>query len=197
MADDLRRLAGRFAGPGRLVAIGLRTARGRPPVRVAQAEAVAGGGLVGDRGFRRPAEADAALAGARRKRQVTLIQAEHLPVIAALAGLPGDGLSVLQQGLLLRRNLVVAGLNLLAARSLFKDRPLQLRIGQGEAAVLLEVTGPCDPCSQMEALLGPGGWNAMRGHGGVTARVLQGGWLHEGDVLACVPGAAPGAGASG
>ncbi len=98
---------------------------------VYDALAVAGKGLVGDR-----------YAGASGKRGMTLIQAEHLPVIAALAG--HDRVAAA----LLRRNIVVSGLPVIA----LKGR--RFRIGE----VLLEGTDSCDPCSRMEAALGPGGY---------------------------------------
>ncbi|MDZ5461408.1 MOSC domain-containing protein [Azohydromonas lata] len=164
----LRELVARVPAPGRLEEIWLRTARGTAAVGVAEAVAMDGRGLQGDR--------SAAGRGGGR-RQVTLIQAEHLPVLAALLGRPALPAS------LLRRNLVVSGLNLLAARSPLPAVPLRLWLGD---EVELEITGPCEPCSRMEEALGPGGYAAMRGHGGVTARVLRGGRLRVGDAVRCV-----------
>lgn len=141
--------------------IGLRTGHRAPVQVVNSARAEEGRGLLGDRYAQSPGT----------KRQVTLLQAEHLPLIAALTGhaaLPPEWL---------RRNLVISGINLLA----LKDRPF--RIG----AVLLEGTGLCHPCSRMEEVLGPGGYNVMRGHGGITARVLQGGEIRVRDAVMFAP----------
>ena len=109
-------------------------------------------------------------AGRSGKRQVTLLQAEHLSAVASMLGIervmPGQ----------LRRNIVVRGLNLLA----LKNKSFQL----GEA--ILEYTGACQPCSRMETTLGFGGYNAMRGHGGITARVLHAGMVNVGDACSLI-----------
>lgn len=160
---ELHRLMTRFPRAGEVRWIGLRPARDVPMREVESAEAVAGRGLVGDR-YR----------SGSGKRGITLIQAEHLPAIAALAG--RDALAPAT----LRRNLVVAGLPLIALKG------LRFRIGE----VLCEGIGPCDPCSRMEDALGPGGYNAMRGHGGLCARILEGGTLRVGDAVVRVEDAA-------
>ena len=162
---DLRALTHRFPRAGRLEAILLRPRRGTRAIAVDRADAIAGRGLDGDR--------SAALEPGT-KRQVTLMSVEHLALIAAWLG------RVAIDPVDLRRNLVVSGLNLIAARSPFADRPLRLQIGD---AVVLELTGPCDPCSRMEEALGAGGYNAMRGHGGMTARIVRGGAIAVGDAV--------------
>lgn len=154
--SDLHRLMTQFPRAGTVRWIGLRPARDLPMREVDAAEAVAGKGLVGDR-----------YASGSGKRGLTLIQAEHLPAIASLAGRETVFPSML------RRNVVVEGLPLIALRG------RRFRIGQ----VLCEGTAPCDPCSKMETVLGPGGYNAMRGHGGLCARILEGGTLRLGDVV--------------
>lgn len=146
---------------GRLEWIGLRSGRRAKVVRVAEVEALVGLGLQGDR------RVDGKTPDPKSARQVTLLQAEHLPVIASLVGL-----DVLEPERL-RRNLLVSGVNLLALR----DRSFWI----GE--VLLEGSGPCHPCSRMEEALGPGGYSAVRGHGGITARIVRGGILRIGNTV--------------
>jgi MOSC domain-containing protein YiiM len=166
---DLRELTRQFPNTGSVDAIFLRPNRDTAALRVESAVAEVDRGLLGDRSA---ARAPARPGGG--KRQVTLIQAEHLPLIGAWsAQTPLDPAT-------LRRNLLVSGINLLALRPPFADQPLRVCIGP---EVVLVMTGPCDPCSKMEAALGPGGYNLMRGHGGLTARVLHGGRLSVGDAV--------------
>lgn len=99
------------------------------------------------------------------RRQVTLLQFEYLDVIAHLMGKKQI------QPELLRRNLLISGINL------YTLRKQTFSIG----STILEGTGHCHPCSRMEDNLGEGGYNAVRGHGGITARILQGGIITLGD----------------
>lgn len=149
----------RFHSSGRLDWIGLRPARNVPMRAVDSADIVDVTGLDGDR-----------YAGGSGKRAVTLIQAEHLPVIAALCGHSAIEPSTL------RRNLLVSGIPLVALKG------LQFRIG----GAVLEGTDDCDPCSRMEDALGEGGYNAMRGMGGITARVITPGRIAVGDAVSAL-----------
>jgi len=134
--------------------IGLRSAPRADPTPVSQVTAVVGEGLTGDH-FR----------NVGGNRQVTLIQHEHVQGVASILGIPA-----VDPGLT-RRNIVVSGINLCG----LKDT--RFRIGEA----VLEFSGECHPCSRMEENLGPGGYNAMRGHGGIIARVVKGGVIRRGD----------------
>jgi MOSC domain-containing protein YiiM len=153
----LRRLTDTFPRHGRLEWIGVRPTQRETMRELLLAHAHVDRGLDGDHRARK----------AGSLRQVTLIQREHLAVVAQLIG---------QRDIapeLTRRNLVICGINLLA----LKDQVFSI----GE--VLLEGTGLCEPCSRMETNLGGGGYNAMRGHGGITARVVSGGVIRVGDAV--------------
>lgn len=151
----LARLIDGPVAPGRVAWIGLRPARRAPMRAVEEVLAEPGQGLQGDR-----------FSSTRNgARQVTLIAREGLH---AIAGYLSRG-EVLPERL--RRNIVTAGINLSALHG------RRFRLG----GVLLEWSGECAPCSRMDEELGSGGYNAVRGHGGITARVLSGGAIRLGD----------------
>ncbi len=161
MSDEdptLRERLERVPQVGTLAWIGLRPEREAPMQLAIEALAIEGRGLEGDR-----ASKSGKLGG---KRQVTLVQREHLEVIARLSGRP----SVEPE--LLRRNLVLEGVNLLSLK--------RMRFSIGDE-VVLEGSGPCEPCSKMDRALGDGGFHAMLGHGGITARIVRGGVMRLGD----------------
>ncbi len=136
--------------------IGVRPQRRASMIGVDEVFASSATGLEGDR-----------YQGRTGQRHVTLVQEEHLAVVASCSTRecvkPED----------LRRNLMVRGINLLALKNKV------IRVGN----IQLEVTGLCHPCSRMEEILGAGGYNAMRGHGGITARVLTDGIIKVGDIV--------------
>lgn len=144
---------------GKVTWIGLRPERRAEMLVVDAVEAKTQNGLTGDR-----------YAGRTGSRQVTLIQTEHLPVIASVLGLGSIDPT------LLRRNICVSGINLLA----LKDK--KFKIGD----VILEYTGLCHPCSFMEETFGDGGYNAIRGHGGINARVVQSGVIKLDDSVIAI-----------
>ena len=147
-----------FHAAGQVEWIGLRTARREEMLPVQSAQLLPGSGLQGDR-FK---------GNLKSKRQVSLIQAEHLSAMANMLKmevLPPE---------LLRRNLVISGINLLSLKG--------MRFTLGSA--LLEMSGLCHPCSRMEEVLGTGGYNAVRGHGGIIARVIEAGEVCVGSKLA-------------
>ncbi|MEP4246926.1 MOSC domain-containing protein [Tateyamaria sp.] len=149
--SDLHAMMARSAQPGRVDWIGLRPARRDIVVPVDFVE-IADHGLQGDHG--RPG-----------KRAVTLVQAEHLPVIGQYLG--GDPVQAMD----LRRNFVIAGLNL----SALKGRSITI------GTAVLQLTTICAPCSRMEETFGHGGYSAVRGHGGWCAQVVQPGLVRLGD----------------
>ena len=150
---------------GEVAWIGVRPARREPVTEVESTTARVGLGLAGDH------RAEGREPDPSSSRQVTLIQAEHLDAVAAMTGVDAV------EPAWTRRNLVIRGINLLA----LKDR----RFAVGDA--VLEGSGACQPCSRMEENIGPGGYNAMRGHGGITARVIREGAIRRGDSVRYLP----------
>ena len=163
MTQTIAELMAQFPHAGRVEWIGVRPARGAAMVEQKKV-AIEMNGLAGDRRVLAKAKPG--------KRAVTFIQAEHIATISALARL--DGLKPHQ----LRRNIVVSGINVLALRGQI------FRVG----SALLKGTTVCAPCSKMEDQLGTGVYNAMRGHGGLCAEVIEPGSCAVGNELHFIKG---------
>ena len=116
---------------GKLEWIGIRPGKKQALTELKSVRMEQDSGLEGDR-FR------GSVSG---KRQVTLIQQEHLQVVSNILGK-----TEIDPGLI-RRNLVVSGINLLS----LKHQSFQI----GE--VVLQTSGICAPWSRMGENLGPGG----------------------------------------
>lgn len=156
IGKSIKELISQFAQDGKVLLVSIRPERKQLPVRINQVQALAEIGLEGDH-----------YASKGGKRQVTLIAQEHINGVASMLGVEGV------DPLTLRRNIVTSGINLHS----LKDKRFQI----GEA--VLEYTGECHPCSRMEENLGQGGYNAMRGHGGITCRIIQSGRIATGDSI--------------
>lgn len=162
--SPLQELLAKVPQRGRVRWIGVRPASHQEMLELEAVEARHEAGLTGDHSRSGPGNA----------RQVTLIQWEHLAVIGALLGRSAEQPIQPRD---LRRNIAVSGINLLS----LKGR--RFRIGQA----ILETTGCCQPCARLEQRLGSGAFQAVRGHGGITARVLQGGIIYLNDDLCVEP----------
>ena len=162
--SPLQALIAEVPQTGRVRWIGVRPESRANMIELEAVEARRDAGLTGDHA--RP--------GARNARQVTLIQWEHLAVINFLLGRP-EGQPVMAQDL--RRNLVVSGINL------FSLKGRRFKIGQA----IFETTGWCQPCARLEQRLGTGTFQAVRGHGGITARVIESGIIRLDDEVRVEP----------
>jgi MOSC domain-containing protein YiiM len=158
MSAEFPDLLHTFPFQGRVEWIGIAPEKSGVIQPEAKVEIQQNAGIVGDHHFR---------PNSRSRRQVTLIQSEHLPAVAAMLRQ-----SAIDPGLL-RRNIVVSGINLASLHG------RSFRIGKA----VLRGTGDCIPCDRMEQNLGAGGYAAMLGHGGLTTVVVESGHVAVGDVV--------------
>lgn len=149
-AKDLR--------PGTLQWIGLRAERKAPMLEPNSAFAKADYGLDGDHRVNKTPGSG---------RQVTVISSEFIEQTAHFLNMDAIAPS------LLRRNLMISGINLHALR--------YQRFSIGDA--LFEAGALCHPCSRMETALGTGGVAAMLGHGGLCCKILHSGTITIGDAV--------------
>jgi MOSC domain-containing protein YiiM len=137
---------------GRVVAVHVAKGRRLPMRAVAEVDAEAGRGLVGDRYH------------GTRHRHVSLQGAAALAEAAERLGRPVSWE-------LTRRNVTVDGLDVPTAPG------TRLRVG----GALLEVVRVAAPCKLLDDTLGPGAQEALRRRAGTVFRVLESGAIRVGD----------------
>jgi MOSC domain-containing protein YiiM len=155
---------------GRLEAIYVGPKKGSELQRVAEAHAITGCGLAGDRycGEQGPSAKPIA-----PERQITLIEMEAIEALAHECEI------TLQAGQA-RRSLVTRGvpLNHLVGA--------EFQVGD----VILRGIRLCEPCGHLESLTVPGIMKGLCHRGGLRAQIVRGGLLRSGDVIR--PGVAQG-----
>ncbi len=147
-----------------MVGIYIAPAASRPMRAVAEAKAVTGGGLEGDRYFR---QVGTYSAKPGPHREITLIALEALEAVARETGITlaaGDS----------RRNIATRGV------------PLNDLVGQTFRLGEVRVRGVrlCPPCQHLEDLTGrPGVMKALVDRGGLRVQVLEDGPIRVGDPI--------------
>jgi MOSC domain-containing protein YiiM len=155
---------------GTVVALFIAPEPSAPMAAVAEARAVAGHGLEGDRKFIR---AGMTPAQSGPDRELTLIESE------AVAAVPRDARIALEASET-RRNVVTRGvpLNHLVGR--------EFQVGD----VRLRGIRLCEPCRHLEARTRPGVLQALVHRGGLRAQILSDGVIRVGAAVTSADGAA-------
>lgn len=134
-------------------------------------EVRAGLGIVGDRYFNQSAHRNAA---------VTIFDA------GALDELAGElGLTEVPDPVLTRRNIIIRGypIDQLAVRRTESGERVPGRgfsLDSGSGPVRFQAHRPANPCAWMDAMVAPGAFKGLRGHGGVRCEPLSSGTLRLG-----------------
>ena len=147
--------------PGKLEWIGIREFQGDIK-SLDSVLAIKGEGLEGDKITSKKS----------KKRQVTLMQKEHISVILSLAQ-EKDQSRIRKIQYYFKRNLLISKCNV----QNLKGKIFTI----GDAKFL--GTGDCKPCKKIENLLGVSMLDAMQGMGGITALVSESGIIKINDQL--------------
>ncbi|MER7467826.1 MOSC domain-containing protein [Streptomyces sp. NPDC097981] len=160
-------------GPGRVTSLHLAAHTGEPTFCVAQARAVTGRGLAGDRNYwagEGPRPRRRGTGRASGVCDVTLIEAEALDALAHEHGItltPAE----------CRRNLVCRDIRL----NPLVDHEFQI------GAVILRGLKLSEPCARLEQLVRPGLIRGLLHRGGLRAEVVRGGTIRAGDRIHPLP----------